>query len=112
MRRLFTTLILLLLQLVTTTPVLAAEGQMMWAVHISVAPAWCDPSETPGIVTAVMVPYALHDAVAKPLPGNPTAPSLAESWTVSSDGVTYDVTLRSGVKFHNGAPVTADDVKF
>ena len=40
------------------------------------------------------------------------APSLAESWTVSPDGLTYDFTLRSGVKFHTGETMTADDVKF
>src|SRR5262247_4484778 len=87
-------------------------GQLTWGVHISLAPTWFDPAETPGIVTPFMVLYALHDAVAKPLPGKPTAPSLAESWTVSSDGLTYEFTLRRGVKFHNGDPVTADDVKF
>src|SRR4029450_6652822 len=59
-----------------------------------------------------MILSALHDAVAKPMPGKTMAPSLAESWTVSSDGLTYDFTLRSGVKFHNGDPLTADDVKF
>ena len=112
MRRLAAALILLLLLLVTATRGLAAEGQMTWAVHISLAPTWFDPAETPGIVTPFMVLYALHDAVVKPMPGKPTAPSLAESWTVSPDGLTYDFTLRRGVKFHNGDPVTADDVKF
>ena len=116
MRRLSVTLILililLLLLLVAVTPVLAAEGQMTWAVHISLAPTWFDPAETPGIVTPFMILYALHDAVAKPMPGKTMAPSLAESWTASSDGLTYDFTLRSGVKFHNGDPLTADDVKF
>ena len=112
MRRLSATLILMLLLLVAATPVLAAEGQMTWAIHISLAPTWFDPAETPGIVTPFMVLYALHDAVAKPMPGKTMAPSLAESWTVSSDGLTYDFTLRSGVKFHNGDPLTADDVKF
>ena len=40
------------------------------------------------------------------------APSLAESWSVSKDGLVYEFVLRQGVKFHNGDPVTADDVKF
>ena len=40
------------------------------------------------------------------------APSLAESWTVSKDGLVYEFVLRKGVKFHNGEPVTAEDVKF
>jgi peptide/nickel transport system substrate-binding protein len=39
-------------------------------------------------------------------------PALAESWTVSPDGLVYDFTLRDGVTFSNGAPFTADDVKF
>src|SRR5262249_35568971 len=58
----------------------APEGQMTWGVHISLAPTWFDPAETQGIITPFMVMYALHDALAKSMPGNPTAPALAESW--------------------------------
>src|SRR5258706_2458844 len=90
----------------------APEGEMTWAVHVSLAPTWFDPAETPSVVTPFMVLYALHDALVKPMPDNPMSPSLAESWTVSKDGLTYDFVLRKGVKFHNGDPVTADDVKF
>ncbi|NEA60974.1 ABC transporter substrate-binding protein, partial [Streptomyces sp. SID13666] len=36
-------------------------------------------------------------------------PQMAE-WTVSDDGKTYTFTLRDGLKFHDGAPVTAADV--
>ncbi len=46
------------------------------------------------------------------MPGQPMAPSLAQSWTVSPDGLVYEFVLRRGVKFHNGDPVTAEDVKF
>ena len=85
---------------------------MTWAVHVSLAPTWFDPAETPGIGTPFMILYALHDALVKPMPGNAMAPSLAESWSVSKDGLVYEFVLRQGVKFHNGDPVTADDVKF
>jgi peptide/nickel transport system substrate-binding protein len=88
------------------------EGQLTWGVHTTLAPTWFDPAETPGIITPFMVLYALHDAVVKPMPGQPMAPSLAESWSASEDGLSYDFVLRRGVKFHNGDPVTAEDVKF
>jgi peptide/nickel transport system substrate-binding protein len=90
----------------------APEGQMTWAVHVSIAPAWFDPGEHPGIITSMLVFYALHDALLKPMPGNPTAPSLAESWTMSPDGLAYEFVLRRGVVFHNGETMTAEDVKF
>src|SRR3989442_12715093 len=48
----------------------------------------------------------------KPMPGNPMAPGLAESWSASPDGLVYEFVLRRGAKFHNGEPVTAEDVKF
>jgi peptide/nickel transport system substrate-binding protein len=88
------------------------QGQLTWGIHVTLAPTWFDPAETPGIVTPYMVLYALHDAVAKPMPGQPLAPSLAESWSASEDALSYEFVLRDGVKFHNGDPVTAEDVKF
>lgn len=39
-------------------------------------------------------------------------PDLAESWTSSEDGRTITFRLRSGIKFHDGAPLTADDAIF
>ncbi len=90
----------------------APQGQLTWGVHISLAPTWFDPAETPGIITPFMVMYALHDAVMKPMPGEKLAPALAESWSASEDGLSYDFVLRDGVRFHNGDPVTAEDVKF
>jgi len=89
-----------------------AEGQLTWALHVALAPTWFDPAETPGILTPFMLLYGLHDALVKPMPGKPMAPSLAESWSVSTDGLTYEFVLRPGVRFHNGDPLTADDVKF
>src|SRR5690242_21196256 len=90
----------------------APEGQLTWGVHISLAPTWFDPAETPGIITPFMVLYALHDAVVKPMPGQPMGASLAESWSASEDALVYEFTLRENAKFHNGARVTAEDVKF
>src|SRR5829696_6500434 len=74
-----------------------AKGELTYGVHVSLAPSWFDPAETTGIITPFMLLYALHDAMVKPMPG---------------DGLTFEFTLREGAKFHNGDPVTADDVKF
>ena len=90
----------------------APQGQLTWAVHVSLAPTWFDPAETQALITPFMVLYALHDAMVKPMPGTLQAPCLAESWQMSEDGITWDFTIRDGAKFHNGAPVTAEDVKF
>ena len=59
----------------------APQDQLTWAVHVSLAPTWFDPAETPGIITPFMELYALHDAMLKPMPGNMAAPSLADSYT-------------------------------
>lgn len=88
------------------------EGQLTWAVHVTLAPTWFDPAETSGIITPYMLLYAIHDAMVKPMPGNSLTRSLAESITISDDKLTYDMTLRKGAKFHDGTPVTAEDVKF
>jgi peptide/nickel transport system substrate-binding protein len=90
----------------------APEGQLTWGVHVSLAPIWFDPADANGMITPFMVFYALHDALVKPMPGLPAAPSLAESWSVSKDGLVYEFVLRKGARFHNGDPVTAEDVKF
>jgi peptide/nickel transport system substrate-binding protein len=85
---------------------------MTWAVHVTIAPTWFEPAETAGIVTPFMLLYAMHDALLKPMPGNPLAPSLAESWSQSKDGLTYEFVVRKNARFHDGTPVTAEDVKF
>ena len=106
---------ILALVTVTSEPARAAEppaGQMTWALHFNPAPTLYEPAETAGLITPFLFLYALHDALVKPLPGRSMAPSLAESWTASADGLVYQFVLRKGTKFHNGEPVTADDVKF
>lgn len=89
------------------------EGDMRYAVYVTISPAWFDPGEAvPGTGTPFWFLYALHDALVKPMPGKPMAPGLAESWKESPDHLSYDFALRPGLKFHNGDPFTAEDVKF
>ena len=104
------------LGLAATAPRLSAaaesQSQLTWGIHVSLSPSWFDPAETSGLITPFMVLYALQDALIKPMPDNALAPSLAESYTASEDGLVYEFVLREGIKFHNGDPVTAEDVKF
>jgi len=107
---------LVLLAGLATLPMAAAiaaapEGQMTWGLHTTLVPGYFDPAEMI-TGTPVLALYAVHDALVKRMPGNSMTPCLAESWSVSPDGLVYEFVLRKGVKFHNGDPLTADDVKF
>jgi peptide/nickel transport system substrate-binding protein len=95
-----------------TTVRAAPQSQLTYGVHVSLAAAWFDPGEAAGIITPYMLLYGLHDALVKAMPDNKQAPCLAESFTASEDGLTYDFVLRGNATFHNGDPVTSDDVKF
>src|SRR5438445_11764304 len=85
------------------------EGEIRYALYVTLAPVWFDPAEVVGVLTPFWVLYALHDALVKPMPGQLPAPSLAASWTVRSDQRVYALKLREGEQFHNGDPFTADD---
>jgi peptide/nickel transport system substrate-binding protein len=88
----------------------AGEAVIAW--HVTIAPSWFDPSTAPPQITPFGILYALHDALVRPLPGQKLGTSLAESWSESPDGLVYEFRLRRGARFHNGEPVTTDDVKF
>src|SRR5215467_12698704 len=105
--------VLVLVLFSALSPALAApEGTLTIGIHVTLASRWLDPGDTEALITPFMLLYALHDALVKPMPAGINTPSLAESWTVSKDGLTYEFILRTGTKLHNGDPVTAEDVKF
>ena len=106
--------LLVLLFCVVAAPAAASEGEMRWALHVTLAARWLDPAETEAFNTPYMVMFMLHDAVVKASPGGggQSAPSLAESWTAAKDFTSFTFNLRKNAKFHNGEPVTAEDVKF
>jgi len=89
----------------------APEGQMTWGVQ--------SRSPLPGsILRRPRDRNAVHGDVraarrdGEAAARQPLTPSLAESWTLSSDGLAYEFILRKGTRFHNGDPVTAEDVKY
>ena len=78
---------------------------MRWALYVTISPSWFDPGES-GVagLNSFWIGYALHDALVKPMPGNPKAASLAESWTVSADRRVYEFKLREGLRFPTAIP--------
>jgi peptide/nickel transport system substrate-binding protein len=90
----------------------APAGEVTVSFHVTLAPTWLDPSSAPPQITPFGLLYAIHDAVLRPLPGQKMGNSLAESWTESPDGLVYEFKLRRGLTFHNGDPITTEDVKF
>src|SRR3989449_2219478 len=91
----------------------AAKGKIVLAWHVGLASRWLDPQEHDGTATPDNFFTALHDALIK---NQGTElydhPALAERFTVAPDSKSATFTLRKGIKFHNGEPVTPQDVKF
>jgi peptide/nickel transport system substrate-binding protein len=88
------------------------RGRFVEAWNTAISPAWLDPQENPPRSDPYHFDYLLHDALVKPMPGRPFAPSLAESYDIAPDFRSATFTLRNGIKFHDGSKVTSDDVKF
>src|SRR2546426_9035889 len=85
----------------------AAKGQIVLAWHAGFASRWLDPQEHDGTATPDNFLTALHDALVK---NQGTQlhdhPALAERFAIAPDAKSAAFTLRPGVKFHNGEPVT------
>ncbi|MBI3966570.1 MAG: ABC transporter substrate-binding protein [Chloroflexi bacterium] len=88
------------------------KGELVYAWHTTITPAWLDPQEAPPQVTPYNFAYALHDALVKHMPGKTFAPSLAESYEIAPDFKSATFKLRPNIKFHNGEPLTTEDVKY
>src|ERR1051325_3328023 len=88
------------------------SGKVVIAFHVTISPAWFDPSLAPPPITPFGVLYAIHDALVRAYPGTNMGPALAETWQESEDGLTYEFKLRPGLTFHNGDKLTTEDVAF
>jgi peptide/nickel transport system substrate-binding protein len=75
-----------------------------------------DISTTNPFMDTVSVDYNIRSLMLEGLTGTDIrgniVPSLAKSWEVSKDGLTYTFALRPNVKFHNGKTLTSEDVKW
>src|SRR3989454_6687701 len=91
----------------------AAKGKVVLAWHAGFASRWLDPEGPGAAATPDNFLTAIHDALIK---NQGTAlydhAALAERFAVAADSKSATFTLRKGIKFHNGDPVTPQDVKF
>ncbi len=56
--------------------------------------------------------FNIYEGLVKPDPNGELNPAVASEYAISEDEKTYTFTLREGIKFHNGNPVTVEDVKY
>jgi peptide/nickel transport system substrate-binding protein len=82
------------------------------SVGFSAEPQNFDFTRTDGAAIPQALLYNVYEGLVKVDSTGKIVPLLAKSWTASADRRTYDFQLRPGVKFSNGAPFTAADVKF
>ncbi len=89
-------------------PTAKGGGQVvMYITH----PDTLNPAISPVSTTIYNTPF-FYNGLTRPADDYQPLPDLAESWTISPDSLVYTFKLRRDVKFHDGAPFTADDVKF
>ncbi len=110
--RIFRPFVALLFAAATSITHAAPEGTLTWGLSLSLTSNFFDPGETPGTGAPLLLQYAQHDALMRPIEGKSSGLSLAESLKQSDDGLTYEFKLRPGLKFQNGDALTAEDVKF
>jgi peptide/nickel transport system substrate-binding protein len=80
-------------------------------VGMQADPTALDPHKT-SLTALFHVTEHIYSSLLRLKPDLTVEGDLAEKWEVSADGKTYTFTLRKGIKFHNGRPLVADDVKY
>lgn len=89
------------------------SGSMVLAWHTNIASRWLDPQQHDGAATPDNFLNVLHDGLIKNYKEKLYDHlALAERFAFAEDGRSAEFQLRQGLKFHNGWPVTAEDVKW
>src|SRR5215813_2713151 len=89
------------------------KGKMVLAWHTNISTRWLDPQQHDGTASPDNFIMALHDALIKNLREmRYDHPALAAGFAVAADAKSVTFWLRPGLKFHDGSPVTPDDVKW
>jgi len=101
---------LLVLALLASGGTVFAQSAGILSFGLAGNPDTLDPQKTSGTLTFQVV-KSFYDTLAEPDTTGKIVPALAESWSVSADGLVWTFKLRQGVVFHNGQAFTSKDVK-
>ncbi|GGE26345.1 diguanylate phosphodiesterase [Pullulanibacillus camelliae] len=80
-------------------------------VRMMADPDFLDPHKATASLTFQMM-LNVFEGLVNPAPNGGIEPGVAKSYKMSEDGLTYTFKLRPGIKFHNGDPVTVQDVEY
>src|SRR4051794_8617444 len=79
-------------------------------IRLVLEPGNLDIRQTAGSALDQILVDNVYQGLVSRTPAQDIVPALASDWTVSPDGLTYTFTLREGVTFHDGQPLTPQDV--
>jgi peptide/nickel transport system substrate-binding protein len=79
-------------------------------VAVDSSPAGLDPHLITAFASVLVVGDTIYEGMTTIAEDLSVQPSLAESWNISADGLTYTFSLAKGVTFHDGSAMTAQDV--
>jgi len=96
----------------TTTTAAEASATTEATIGLQLEPPTLDLTSSPAAAIPQVLLYNVYETLVRLQPDGSITGLLAETWEVSDDGLTYTFNLRDGVTFHNGNPMTADDVVF
>ena len=105
-------LVIALCAALAAAPATAQPKKDMAVLAMTLEPTGMDPTAGAASAIAEIVLYNVFETLTKINSDSRITPLLAESWTVSGDLKTYTFKLRKGIKFHNGEPCTAAQVKY
>lgn len=96
--------------LLATTLLTGMASAATLNVAIDSSPAGLDPHLITAFNSVVIVQSNIYEGLTAIDKNLAVVPGLAESWEISPDGLSYTFKLRSGVKFHDGSDMDAEDV--
>ncbi|GAN93199.1 ABC transporter dipeptide [Gluconobacter thailandicus F149-1 = NBRC 100600] len=90
----------------------SAEPRDTMSIGVSIEPPGLDPTRTPSEAVGTITYNNIYEGLTRLDRDGHVQPLLARAWTVSDDGRVYHFTLQDNVHFHDGAPLTCENVRF